>query len=58
MLMYADDMVVWGETEVELKEKLTIAIDTTDKLGLSVQKKQKCNTTNGCTQQEKGKHWK
>ena len=36
MLMYADDMVVWGETEVELKEKLTIAIDTMDKLGLNI----------------------
>ena len=36
MLMYADDMVVWGETEEEVKEKLQIATETMEKLGLQI----------------------
>ena len=36
MLMYADDMVVWGDTEVEVKEKLQVTVDMMEKLGLQI----------------------
>ena len=34
MLMYADDMVVWGDTEKEVQEKLQVTVDMMEKLGL------------------------
>ena len=34
-LLYADDMVLCGESEEELKEKLEVAIRMMDKLGLT-----------------------
>ena len=36
MLMYADDMVVWGETEEEVKEKLQMAVGTMERLCLKI----------------------
>ena len=36
MLMYADDMVVWGDTEEEIKEKLETAMTTMQSLGLQM----------------------
>ena len=36
MLMYADDMVVWGDTEKEVQEKLQVAVDMMEKLGLQI----------------------
>ena len=36
MLMYADDMVVWGDTEKEVQEKLQVTVDMMEKLGLQI----------------------
>ena len=36
MLLYADDMVLWGETKEELQGKLKAAIETMNALGLKI----------------------
>ena len=36
MLLYADDMVVWGNTKREIEEKLEIVIECMEQLGLQV----------------------
>ena len=36
MLLYADDMVVWGHSKEELQKKLTIVINMMQKLGLQI----------------------
>ncbi len=36
VLMYADDMVVWGNTEIEIKNKIEVICKTFDMLGLQL----------------------
>ena len=51
MLMYADDMVVWGETEEEVQKKLQLAVTTMEKLGLQISPEKTELQFNKCAEQ-------